>query len=51
MNLNLKDITFIVVTYKSDNIIQKCLNTLPSESQKIIVENSNNINLKKITIF
>ena len=47
MNLNLKDITFIVVTYKSDNIIQKCLNTLPSESQKVIVENSNNINLKK----
>ena len=47
MNLNLKDITFIIVTYKSDNIIQKCLNTLPSESQKVIVENSNNINLKE----
>ncbi len=47
MNLNLKDITFIIVTYKSDEIIQKCLSTLPNESQKIIVENSNNINLKK----
>ena len=47
MNLNLNEITFVIVTYKSESIIQNCLNTLPSESKKIIVENSNNINLRK----
>ena len=47
MNLNLNEITFVIVTYKSESIIQYCLNTLPSDSKKIIVENSNNINLEK----
>ncbi len=47
MNLNLNEITFVIVTYKSESTIQYCLNTLPSDSKKIIVENSNNINLEK----
>ncbi len=47
MNLNLSDITFVIVTYKSESIIQDCLNTLPKVSKKIIVENSNNINFEK----
>ena len=45
MKINLNDITFIVVTYKSENIIRNCLDSLPKVSKKIIVENSNNINL------
>ena len=47
MNLKLIEITFIIVTYKSESIIYNCLNTLPNESKKIIIENSNNINLEK----
>ena len=47
MKLNLDDITFIIVSYHSDNIIQNCLDTLPKNSKKIIIENSNNINLEK----
>merc|ERR1711991_205648 len=47
MNLNLQDITFIIVTYQSENIIHNCLESLPKVSKKIIVENSNNINLGK----
>jgi len=47
MNLNIYDITFIIVTYKSELHINKCLNTLPKESKKIIIENSGNINLKE----
>ena len=47
MNLNLQDITFIIVTYQSENIINNCLESLPKVSKKIIVENSNNINLGK----
>jgi len=47
MKLNLNDITFVIVTYQSENIINNCLNSLPKDSKKIIVENSNNINLEK----
>ena len=47
MKLNLEDITFIIVTYQSEKIIKNCLDSLPKESKKIIVENSNNINLDK----
>ena len=47
MDLNLKDITFIVVTYKSHYVIHNCLKSLPKECKKIIIENSNNSNLQK----
>ena len=47
MKLNLDDITFIIVTYQSEKIIKNCLDSLPKESKKIIIENSNNINLDK----
>ena len=47
MKLNLNQITFIIVTYKSESIIHDCLSSLPSESKKIVIENSSNINLEK----
>ena len=47
MKLNSDDITFIIVTYQSEKIIKNCLDSLPRESKKIIIENSNNINLDK----
>ncbi len=47
MKLNLDDITFIIVTYQSEHIIKNCLDSLPRNSKKIIIENSNNINLKR----
>ena len=47
MKLNLNEITFVIVTYKSESIIDECLKTLPKECKKIIVENSSNINLEK----
>ena len=47
MNLNLENITFVIVTFKSDKIINHCIETLPKESKIIIIENSKNINLKK----
>ena len=46
MKLNLNDITFIIVSYQSENIIKNCLDSLPKDSNKIIVENSYNINLE-----
>ena len=47
MDLYLKNTTFVIVCFKSQEIIYDCLNTLPKEANKIIVENSNNLNLKK----
>ena len=47
MNLSFADITFIIVTYKSEKIIDQCINSLPINSNKIIIENSKNINLKR----
>ena len=47
MDISTKDITFVIVTFKSENIIKNCLNSLPKESKKIVIENSQNLNLKK----
>ena len=41
-----KDITFVIVTFKSENIIFDCIDLLPGDSKKIIIENSNNLDLK-----
>ena len=46
MDLNLNNVTFIIVTYNSEHVIDNCLNSLPKEASKIIIENSNNIETK-----
>ena len=47
MKLDHNNTTFIIVTFKSENIIHDCLKTLPKDYKKIIIENSGNIKLKK----
>ena len=51
-NLNLSvldnEITFIIVTYQSNKIINKCINSLPKKCKKIVVENSKNKQFAKI---
>ena len=47
MKLDFNDITFLIVTYRSENVIKNCLDSLPKDSKKIIIENSNNIYLEK----
>ena len=41
-----KDITFVIVTFKSENVVFDCIDLLPTDSKKIIIENSNNYDLK-----
>ena len=41
-----KDITFVITTFKSEKIIESCIDCLPPESKKIIVENGSDIALK-----
>lgn len=44
----LNDITVVIVTYKSSNIILDFLKQIPDEIKVIIVDNSNDINLNKL---
>ncbi len=47
MKLNINNITFIIVCFKSEDVIYTCLNSLPRKSKKILIENSKNYKLKK----
>jgi N-acetylglucosaminyl-diphospho-decaprenol L-rhamnosyltransferase len=47
MTLSLNNLTFIIVTFKSEYIIHECIESLPKNSNIIIIENSNNQELKK----
>ena len=47
MTLSLNNITFIIVTFKSEHIIHECIESLPKNSNIIVIENSNNQVLKK----
>ena len=47
MSINYNNLTFIIVTFKSENIIFDCLDSLPKNIPVIIVENSENIKFKE----
>ena len=47
MNLDLNEITFIIVSYKAKQVIYNCINSLPKFSKKIVIENSYDQDLKK----
>tara|TARA_B100000963_G_scaffold133066_1_gene115886 strand:+ start:668 stop:1501 length:834 start_codon:yes stop_codon:yes gene_type:complete len=40
--INYLNLTFIIVTFKSEHIISDCLKDIPKECKKIIIENSGN---------
>jgi N-acetylglucosaminyl-diphospho-decaprenol L-rhamnosyltransferase len=42
-----KDISIVIVTFKSEDIISKCLKSIPDDIKVIIVENSKNEKFKK----
>ncbi len=46
--MQIKEITFVIVTFHSEEIIFDCLDSLPNEAKKIIIENSKNMDLKLI---
>jgi glycosyltransferase involved in cell wall biosynthesis len=42
-----KKLTFIIVTYRSQNVIHRCIKSIDSQIKIIVVENSNNFFIKK----
>jgi len=47
MEFTSSNLTFVIVTFKSRKVIYDCLNSLPKDYNKLIVENSSDIELKK----
>ena len=46
--MSIKDITAIITSFRSGDKIKKCLNSIDRQSKVILVENSNDTDLKKI---
>ena len=42
-----KNVTFIIVTYRSKNVIHRCIKSIDSKIKIIVIENSNNFSIKK----
>ena len=44
--MNISDITFVITTFRSNEIIDECLKDIPRNVKKIIIENSGDQGLK-----
>ena len=45
--MSIRDITIVITSFKSDEIIRNCLNSIGRQYQVILVENSNDLEFKK----
>ena len=45
--MSIKDITIIIASFKSDEKVKKCLDSINGQCKVILVENSNNLEFKK----
>ena len=45
--MSIKDITIVITSFKSDEIINNCLNSIDRQYKVILVENSNDLEFKK----
>ena len=47
MSITRQNLSVIIVSYKSDHVIENCINSIDSEIEIVVVDNSNNHQLKK----
>ena len=47
MEFTSNNLTFVIVTFKSRKVIYNCLDSLPKDFHKLIIENSSDAELKK----
>ena len=45
--MSIQDITIVITSFKSDEKIKSCLNSIDSRCRVILVENSDNLSFKK----
>ena len=51
MTLSRQNLSIIIVSFLSEHVIYKCIDSIPSDIKIIVVDNSNNIQFKKIERF
>jgi len=47
MSISRQNLSVIIVSFKSDHIIHRCINSIDKEIEIIVVDNSNNAEFKK----
>ena len=47
MSLSRLNLSIVIVTYKSEAVVQDCINSIGSDIEIIVVENSNNTKFKE----
>ena len=47
MSISRQNLTIVIVTFKSEEVIHQCIQSIDSEIKIIIIENSNNIQFKE----
>ena len=47
MSITRQNLSVIIVSYKSEHVIENCINSIDNEIEIIVVDNSNNADLKK----
>ena len=48
MSISRQNLSVIIVSFKSDHIIHRCINSIDKEIEIIVIDNSNNQEFKKI---
>ena len=48
MSISRQNLSVIIVSFKSDHIIHRCINSIDKEIEIIVVDNSNNAEFKKL---
>ena len=47
MSITRQNLSVIIVSYKSDHVIENCINSIDSEIEIVVIDNSNDIQFKK----
>ena len=47
MSITKQNLTAIIVTFKSENVIHNCIKSIDSEIKILVVDNSNNVKFKE----
>ena len=47
MSITRQNLSVIIVSFKSEHVIENCINSVDSEIEIIVIDNSNNVELKK----
>ena len=45
--MSIKDITVVIATFRSEEKIKNCLNSIDKQTKVLVIENSNNLSFKE----